>query len=186
MIAQDREAERGKVLARSYDYVIVGGGSAGCVVARRLVEGSDATVLLLEAGKPGDGRASLWNPPQWVENIGSAYDWTYRYEPSPRVAHRAIPLSLGKLLGGSGSINGMVWARGNGPITTGGRGPAMRAGISTPSCRCLRSPKTGRTARVSSVARVDQFMSSALETSIRWRPHSSRPAVPTGCRTSMT
>jgi len=110
---QHREAEASKVLARSYDYVIVGGGSAGCVVARRLIDGTDATVLLLEAGGPDDGRASLSNPPQWVENIGSAYDWTYRYEPSPHVDHRAISLSLGKVLGGSGSINAMVWARGN-------------------------------------------------------------------------
>jgi choline dehydrogenase len=113
MITQHREAERGNVLARSYDYVIVGGGSAGCVVARRLIDGTDATVLVLEAGGSGDGRPSLWNPPQWVENIGSAYDWDYRYAPSPHVAHRAIPLSLGKVLGGSGSINAMVWARGN-------------------------------------------------------------------------
>ena len=94
-----------RVLAKSYDYVIVGAGSAGCVVARRLLDGTDATVLLLEAGGPGDGVASLWNPPQWVENLGSPYDWAYRYEPSPHVAHRAIPLSLGKVLGGSGRIN---------------------------------------------------------------------------------
>jgi choline dehydrogenase len=103
----------GRVLAKSYDYVIVGAGSAGCVVARRLLDGTDATVLLLEAGGPGDGVASLSNPPQWVENLGSPYDWAYRYEPSPRVAHRAIPLSLGKVLGGSGRINAMVWARGH-------------------------------------------------------------------------
>jgi choline dehydrogenase len=108
-----RQGGRGKVLARSYDYVIVGAGSAGCVVARRLVDGTDATVLLLEAGGPGEGVASLSNPPQWVENLGSPYDWAYRYEPSPHVAHRSIPLSLGKVLGGSGSINGMVWARGH-------------------------------------------------------------------------
>jgi choline dehydrogenase len=107
-----REAERDKALARSYDYVIVGAGSAGCVVARRLLDGTDATVLLLEAGGPGEG-SSLSNPPQWVENIGSPYDWAYRYEPSPHVAHRSIPLPLGKVLGGGGSIHGMLWARGN-------------------------------------------------------------------------
>ena len=84
----------GHMLAKSYDYVIVGAGSAGCVVARRLLDSTDATVLLLEAGGPGDGVASLSNPPQWVENLGSPYDWAYRCEPSPHVAHRAIPLSL--------------------------------------------------------------------------------------------
>src|SRR5262244_2880806 len=102
-----------RVLAKSYDYVIVGAGSAGCVVARRLLDGTDATVLLLEAGGAGGGVASHWNPPQWVENLGSPYDWAYRYEASPHVAHRAIPLSLGRVLGGSGRINAMVWARGH-------------------------------------------------------------------------
>src|SRR5262245_31555359 len=113
MIESHREADRRKVLARSYDYVIVGAGSAGCVVARRLVDGTDATVLLLEAGTAGEGVASLSNPPQWVENLGSPYDWAYRYEPSPHVAGRSIPLPLGKVLGGSGSINAMVWVRGH-------------------------------------------------------------------------
>src|SRR5499433_2545692 len=112
MIQLHREAGRGKALARSYDYVIVGAGSAGCVVARRLVDSTDATVLLLEAGGTGEG-PSFSNPPQWVENIGSAYDWAYRYEPSPHVAGRSIPLPLGKVLGGGGSINGMVWVRGH-------------------------------------------------------------------------
>ncbi|HKA08481.1 MAG TPA: GMC family oxidoreductase N-terminal domain-containing protein, partial [Gemmataceae bacterium] len=100
-------------LTRSYDYIIVGAGSAGCVVARRLLDGTDATVLLLEAGGSDEGVKSISNPLRWVENIGSSYDWAYRYEPSPHVDGRSIPLSLGKVLGGSGSINGLLWARGH-------------------------------------------------------------------------
>src|SRR5258708_6016124 len=102
-----------KELSRSYDFVIVGAGSGGGVVARRVVAGPDAPVLLLEAGEPGKASASLSSPSRWPENLGSRYDWAYRYEPSPHVAHRSIPLALGKVLGGSGSINGMVWVRGN-------------------------------------------------------------------------
>ena len=64
VIELNREAGRGKLLARSYDYVIVGAGSAGCVVARRLVDGTDATVLLLEAGGSDEGVKSISNPPQ--------------------------------------------------------------------------------------------------------------------------
>jgi choline dehydrogenase len=107
-----RETERGKAIAPSYDYVIVGAGS-GCVVARRLVDGTDTTVLLLEAGGSDEGVKSMSNPPQWVENLGSRYDWACRYEASPHVEHRSIPLALGKVLGGSGSINALTWARGN-------------------------------------------------------------------------
>src|SRR5262249_48336172 len=64
------------------------------------------------AGETGEG-GSLSNPTKWVENIGSRYDWGCRYEPSPHVVGRSIPLSLGKVLGGSGGINGLLWARGN-------------------------------------------------------------------------
>src|SRR5262249_7986586 len=113
MIDHHRQSVRGKVVARSYDYVIVGAGSAGCVVARRLLDGTDAKVLLLEAGGSDEGVESISTPPQWVENIGSRYDWAYRYEPSPHVDGRSIPLALGKVVGGSGSINGLLWARGH-------------------------------------------------------------------------
>lgn len=100
-------------LSQGFDYVIVGAGSAGCVVARRLLEDTDATVLLLEAGGTDEGVATISNPPQWVENIGSPRDWTYFYEPTPRVDNRSLLLSRGKVLGGSGSINALVWARGH-------------------------------------------------------------------------
>src|SRR5262249_4221225 len=67
----------------------------------------------LEAGGSDENVNSISNPPQWGENIGSRYDWGYRYEASPHVDERSIPLPLGKVLGGSGSINGMLWARGH-------------------------------------------------------------------------
>ncbi|WP_155893431.1 GMC family oxidoreductase [Cystobacter fuscus] len=108
-----RGAEHHEVLARHFDYVIVGGGTAGCVLARRLVEGTDATVLLLEAGGSDEGVASLSDPLRWIENIGSPHAQTYFYEPSPHVAHRSILLSRGRVLGGSGSTNALIWARGN-------------------------------------------------------------------------
>jgi len=106
-------APLGDKAARPFDYVIVGAGSAGCVIARRLLENTDATVLVLEAGGSDEGVASLSNPSRWVENIGSQYDWTYFYDSSPRVENRSILLARGKVLGGSGSTNALVWARGN-------------------------------------------------------------------------
>lgn len=96
-----------------FDYIIVGAGSAGCVIAGRLLEQTDATILLLEAGGPAEDCPSITNPTRWVENIGTAHDWTYAYAPSPHTNNRTISLSQGKGIGGSGSINALVWARGN-------------------------------------------------------------------------
>src|SRR5262249_59589718 len=103
----------GRAVARGFEWVRGGAGSGGGVVARRGGDGPAATVPLLGAGGQGEDAASLSNPPQWVENLGSPYDWAYRYEPSSHVAGRSIPLPLGKVLGGSGSINAMVWTRGH-------------------------------------------------------------------------
>ncbi|WP_432842548.1 GMC family oxidoreductase [Dactylosporangium sp. CA-092794] len=98
---------------RGFDFIVVGAGSAGSVIARRLLDSTDARMLVLEAGGAQDDAASIVNPPQWVENLGSRYDWNYQYAPAPHTGNRTIPLARGKVVGGSGSINALVWARGN-------------------------------------------------------------------------
>ncbi|GAA4920586.1 GMC oxidoreductase [Actinomycetospora succinea] len=97
---------------RSADYVVVGAGTAGCVVARRLLERSGATVVVVEAGGSPDGIASSTDPARWVENIGGPHDWAYSYGPEEHLDGRTLFLSRGKVLGGSGSTNALVWVRG--------------------------------------------------------------------------
>lgn len=98
---------------RQFDYVIVGAGSGGCAVARRLLDNTDATILLLEAGGDPDGAASVSDPDRWTENFGSQYAWAYDCAPNPHIDGRVINLARGKALGGSGSINATAWVRGN-------------------------------------------------------------------------
>ncbi len=109
----ERSHRASPAFGQEFEYVIVGAGSAGCVIARRLLETTDANVLLLEAGGSDEGVTSIAQPSRWVENMGSAYDWNYVYEATPHVDNRSIPCPRGKVLGGSGSINALVWVRGN-------------------------------------------------------------------------
>ena len=101
-------------LAAGYDYIIVGGGSAGCALAVRLaVSSPEASVLLIEAGPDGRGVAQIPDPSQWTKLLGSSLDWGYWYAPSPAVAGRPIAIPRGKILGGCSAINAMQWFRGH-------------------------------------------------------------------------
>jgi len=98
-----------------YDYVIIGGGSAGCALANRLSADADCRVLVLEAGRPDAWWDVLVHMPAALAlPIGSRfYDWRYNSEPEPQMAGRRIYHARGKVLGGSSSINGMIFQRGN-------------------------------------------------------------------------
>ena len=95
-----------------YDYVIVGGGSAGCVLASRLSENPDTQVLLLEAGPP-DTADEIHIPAAINLLFQTAYDWNYRTIPQDRLGGRSIYWPRGRVLGGSSSINAMIYIRGN-------------------------------------------------------------------------
>jgi choline dehydrogenase len=96
----------------SFDYVIVGAGSAGCVLASRLTEDAKATVLLLEAGGKDDVR-EVSIPAAFSKLFKSPRDWAYETEPDPTANNRRLYWPRGKMLGGSSSMNAMIYMRGN-------------------------------------------------------------------------
>ncbi len=98
--------------APQYDFIVCGSGSSGSVVARRLAEHPDVSVLVLEAGGADDA-PEVTDPASWLSNLGSERDWSFVADPSPHVHGRALPLSMGKVLGGGSGINVMCWARGH-------------------------------------------------------------------------
>src|SRR5690348_12648843 len=99
----------------TYDFVIVGGGSSGCALANRLSADPSTRVLVLEAGRP-DYPWDLYihMPAALSFPIGNRfYDWRYESEPEPFMNGRRVYHARGKVLGGSSSINGMIFQRGN-------------------------------------------------------------------------
>jgi len=96
-----------------FDYIIVGAGSAGCVLANRLTSDETKKVLLLEAG-PENNALSLKIPAAVLTNLNSTkYNWAFQSEAEPNLNKRTLKHDRGKTLGGSSSINGMVFIRGH-------------------------------------------------------------------------
>ncbi|MEC8564592.1 MAG: GMC family oxidoreductase N-terminal domain-containing protein, partial [Pseudomonadota bacterium] len=95
-----------------YDYIIVGAGSAGCVLANRLTEESNIRVLLLEAGGK-DTSPWIHVPVGFTKTLNNPkMNWNFKTEPEDNVSGRQIPIPRGRVLGGSSSINGMLYVRG--------------------------------------------------------------------------
>jgi choline dehydrogenase len=100
------------ITSQQFDYIIVGAGSAGCVLANRLSEDPDVNVLLLEAGGR-DTNPWIHIPLGVVYVLGNKHlDWCFQTEPEPHCHGRRIPVPRGKVLGGTSSINGSVYVRG--------------------------------------------------------------------------
>lgn len=94
----------------TFDYIIVGAGSAGCVLAAQLIRRTQARVLLLEAG--GDDNNLFIKMPAGVAKIIAKKSWPYETEPEPHANNRRMQIAQGKVLGGSSSVNGMIYLRG--------------------------------------------------------------------------
>lgn len=101
-----------KDLQSSYDYIVVGSGTGGAVVAGRLAAETNASILVLEAGG-SDQVDAVQIPGMWPTNIMSERDWGYKAQPSPSVNGRSLILPMGKVVGGGSSINACAYARGH-------------------------------------------------------------------------
>jgi choline dehydrogenase len=100
------------VQSKTYDYIFVGAGSAGCVLAARLTEDLRTRVLLLEAGGAG-GAKEIRIPAAFSKLFKTSVDWNYATEPEPHLHERRLYWPRGKVVGGSSAINAMIYIRGN-------------------------------------------------------------------------
>jgi choline dehydrogenase len=94
-----------------YDYIVIGAGSSGCVLASRLTERRDASVLLIEAGPP-DRKREIHIPAAFSKLFRTEVDWNFSTEPQPHLNGRSLYWPRGKMLGGTSSMNAMVYVRG--------------------------------------------------------------------------
>ena len=126
-----------------YDYIVIGAGSAGCVLANRLSEDPARSVLLLEAGK--DDRSLFIRMPTALSIPMNTprFSWGYWGEPEPGLDGRRMDCARGKVLGGSSAINGMVYVRGHADDLINGLRQGPPAGATPTACLTLSAQSVG-------------------------------------------
>ena len=100
-------------LKSEYDYIIVGAGSAGCVMAHRLSQDCRFSVLVIEGGGTNLEQDKIINPMLYVTNFGTDTDWGNKTVPQANLMNRTIVAPIGKIIGGGSSINATVWLKGD-------------------------------------------------------------------------
>ena len=99
-------------LGRNFTHIVVGGGTAGLVVATRLSENPDVVVGILEAGPSAFDDPTINVPGRFGESLGSKYDWQFETTKQPGLNGKSLTFNRGKVLGGSSALNFMTWNRG--------------------------------------------------------------------------
>src|SRR5262249_42721178 len=111
--AQANQATQRANLRNEYDYVIVGAGSAGCVMAHRLSENGRFSVLVIEGGGTNLDQEKIINPLLYPTYFGTDTDWSNKTVPQANLNNRTIVAPIGKIIGGGSSINATVWLKGD-------------------------------------------------------------------------
>ncbi|MDX2205375.1 MAG: GMC family oxidoreductase N-terminal domain-containing protein [Hyphomicrobiaceae bacterium] len=111
--AQANQKSQLAALKREYDYIVVGAGSAGCVLAHRLSENGRHSVLVIEGGGTNLDQDKIVNPLLYTRNFGTDTDWGNKTVPQKHMMGRTIAAPLGKIIGGGSSINATVWLKGD-------------------------------------------------------------------------
>ena len=128
----------------NYDYLIVGAGSAGCVLANRLSENNNHKVAIFEAG----GSSDIWKVKMPLALLYTMHDpkynWKYYSEPEPYLNNRRIFCPRGKMIGGCSSHNGMVFVRGNRDDYTRWENFGLKIGLMKKYCLILKKSKLGQ------------------------------------------
>jgi choline dehydrogenase len=108
--AGENQAANQTKAKRAYDYIIIGSGASGSIIAGELSK-TGADVLVVESGGE-DACTTISNPSIWFYNVGGPLDWTLPIAPVPQLNNRRFNMALGRVLGGGSSVNAMVWTRG--------------------------------------------------------------------------